>query len=227
VSAPHRTGASGTGTHRTGTYRTGVVRGGAGRTAARSVPQRTVGHRNAPTRGATARSATARSATARSATARSATARSATARSAPQRSVSVRPDLRLVPPPTPARATRTTSRSRRIPFVLLILALLVGTTLSLLVLNTAIAVDSLKATSLRQENARRDQEIQRLEQQVVDGSTAAKLAAEAAAGGLVPAGTAGYLVVHPDGTSTLRGVPTPAPAPPQSGAAGPSPAGGN
>jgi hypothetical protein len=217
VSAPHRTGASGTGTHRTGTYRTGVVRGGAGRTAARSVPQRTVGHRNAPTRGATARSATARSAT----------ARSATARSAPQRSVSVRPDLRLVPPPTPARATRTTSRSRRIPFVLLILALLVGTTLSLLVLNTAIAVDSLKATSLRQENARRDQEIQRLEQQVVDGSTAAKLAAEAAAGGLVPAGTAGYLVVHPDGTSTLRGVPTPAPAPPQGGAAGPSPAGGN
>jgi hypothetical protein len=202
VSTPHRTGASGTGTHRTGTYRTGVVRGGAGRTAARSVPQRTVGHRNAPTRGAAARSA-------------------------PQRSVSVRPDLRLVPPPTPARATRTTSRSRRIPFVLLILALLVGTTLSLLVLNTAIAVDSLKATSLRQENAHRDQEIQRLEQQVVDGSTAAKLAAEAAAAGLVPAGTAGYLVVHPDGTSTLRGVPTPAPTPPRGGAAGPSPAGGN
>ena len=40
-------------------------------------------------------------------------------------------------------------RHRRAPFVLLVVALLVGTTLGLLVLNTAIAVDSLKATQLR------------------------------------------------------------------------------
>jgi hypothetical protein len=53
--------------------------------------------------------------------------------------------------------------------VLLIVALLVGTTLGLLVLNTAIAVDSLKATQLRADNAARAQEVQRLEQQVVSG----------------------------------------------------------
>ena len=46
-----------------------------------------------------------------------------------------------------------------------------GTTLGLLILNTVIAVDSLKATSLRAENAERAQEVQRLEQQVVTAGT--------------------------------------------------------
>ena len=55
----------------------------------------------------------------------------------------------------PCRAARPASllRHRRAPFVLLVVALLVGTTLGLLVLNTAIAVDSLKATQLRADNA--------------------------------------------------------------------------
>lgn len=203
-------------THRTGTYRTGVVRGGAGRTT--PARGRSVGHRALPTdTGAvptfakgTTRTATAKGATtAKNATARSATAKSATAKAQPSRSVPVRADLRLVTSSAPDR-----SRSRRLPFVLLVLALLVGTTLSLLVLNTAIAVDSLKATSLRQQNAHREQQLQELQQQVVDGSTVQKLAGDAAKAGLVPAGTAGYLVVEPDGTSTFRGTPAPATAPP-------------
>jgi hypothetical protein len=133
------------------------------------------------------------------------------------RSVPVRPELRLVAPTRArvARAPRTAGgRSRRAPFVLLVVALLAGTTLALLVLNTVIAVDSLQATTLRQGNTAREQEVQRLEQQVINGGTPQSVAGNAARSGLVPAGTPGYLVVQPDGTSTLRGTPSPAPAAP-------------
>jgi len=134
-----------------------------------------------------------------------------------------RPELRLVPgvtAPRPRRRPKSLLRNRRAPFVLLVVALLVGTTLGLLVLNTVIAVDSLRATQLRAENAERAQELQRLEQQVVSGSTPAEVARAAAAAGLVPAGTAGYLVIEPDGTSVLRGTPEPAGTPGDDAAGG-------
>jgi hypothetical protein len=102
---------------------------------------------------------------------------------------------------------------RRAPFVLLVVALLVGTTLGLLVLNTAIAVDSLKATALRSANAQRSQEIQRLEQRVITAGTPEQVASDAARAGLVPAGQPGFLVIGPDGRSTLRGAPVPAAGP--------------
>jgi hypothetical protein len=127
-----------------------------------------------------------------------------------------RPELRLVPGVTAARPRRRPAsvlRHKRAPFVLLVVALLVGTTLGLLVLNTAIAVDSLKATQLRAENAERAQEVQRLEQQVVSGGTPAEVARAAVDAGLVPAGAAGYLAMDPDGGSVLRGAPEPAGAP--------------
>jgi len=130
-----------------------------------------------------------------------------TARSTP------RPELRLVPGSTAARPRRRVAqslRNRRAPFVLLVVALLVGTTLGLLILNTAIAVDSLNASQLRAENAQRAQEVQRLEQQVVAAGTPAEIARAAIAAGLVPAGPAAYLVVGADGTSVLRGTPEPA-----------------
>ena len=126
-----------------------------------------------------------------------------------------RPELRLIPsvPGTrPRRRPASLLRHRRAPFVLLVVALLVGTTLGLLVLNTAIAVDSLKATQLRTANAQRAQELQRLEQQVVSGSTPAQVARAAVAAGMVPAGVAAHLVIAPDGSAVLRGTPEPAPA---------------
>ena len=129
---------------------------------------------------------------------------------------SPRPELRLVPGGTAARPRRRPTsvlRHKRAPFVLLVVALLVGTTLGLLVLNTAIAVDSLKATQLRAENAERAQEVQRLQRQVVSGGTPAEVARAATEAGLVPAGPAGYLVIDPDGSSVLRGTPEPAAAP--------------
>ncbi|WP_346623074.1 hypothetical protein [Blastococcus montanus] len=135
----------------------------------------------------------------------------ATVRTAP------RPELRLVPTggaaARPRRDTRAALRSRKAPFVLLVVALLSLTTVGLLVLNTAIAVDSLKATQLRAENASRAQEVQRLERQVVAGNTPAGVAAAAVAAGLVPAGVAAYLVLGPEGTTMMRGTPEPAPEP--------------
>jgi hypothetical protein len=126
----------------------------------------------------------------------------------------VRPELRLVPGLPPRVRPRSLGvPGSRAPFVLLVVALLVATTLALLVLNTVIAVDSLKATSLRADNAERAQEVQRLEQQVTTAGTPAEIARAAEAAGLVPAGTAGYLVLDPDGGAVLRGTPEPAPQP--------------
>ncbi|WP_448613136.1 hypothetical protein [Modestobacter sp. URMC 112] len=119
---------------------------------------------------------------------------------------------------------RDTAAGRQAPFVLLVVLMLVATTVSLLLLNTAIAVDSLKATDRRSAIADQAQQVERLEQQVVSGSTAAELARAAAANGLVPAGPAGHLVLGPDGTSVLRGTAEPAPVPPAPPAAALPPA---
>lgn len=130
------------------------------------------------------------------------------------RATPVRPELRLVPGVPPGVRRRPfAAPGSRAPFVLLVVALLVGTTLTLLVLNTVIAVDSLKATALRADNAERAQEVQRLEQRVVRAATPAEIARAAEAAGLVPAGSAGYLVLDPDGGAVLRGSPEPAPQP--------------
>ena len=139
-----------------------------------------------------------------------------------------RPELRLVAGEGQARPRRPlpTVSYRRAPFVLLVIAMLVGTTLGLLVLNTAIAVDSLKATALRSANAQRSLEVERLQQQVITAGTPEQVAADAARAGLVPAGTPGFLVIGPDGRSTLRGTPAPAarPSVPPAAASTPAPA---
>ncbi|GHE13103.1 hypothetical protein [Klenkia taihuensis] len=173
-------------------------------------------------------SATARS-TARTAsrpTARTAARPGTTRRTGP---VHVRPQLRLVTEPVGAapRVRRTTrTRPRRTPFVLLMVGLIAVTALVLLALNTAIAVDSLRASEQRAANTELSRAVERLEQQVTTARTPAQLAAAAAAAGLVPAGTAGHLVLGPDGTSVLRGAPEPAPAPEPPPAPEPAPAPG-
>ena len=127
------------------------------------------------------------------------------------------PQLRLVPPSrttptrTPPRA-RATAR-RRAPFVGLLVGMLVLTTVGLLLLNTAIAVDSLDASRQRAANADQAKTVARLEQQVITADTATQLARAATAAGLVPPGAAAHLVLQPDGTSVLVGTATPAPDP--------------
>jgi hypothetical protein len=203
---------------------------------ARAQSPRTPGARTAAARTEPARTGTARTATARTATARAATVQppawpstdtgplrvshalhTSRAIAAPIRRtgpVAGRPQLRLVPPVrTPSRARRTETRSRRAPFVVLVVGLLVATTLGLLLLNTAIAVDSLAATRQRAANAEQAKQVAQLQQQVVDGSTAAARARAATEAGLVPAGAAAHLVLGPDGQSAVRGTASPA-APP-------------
>ncbi|MGY1799504.1 hypothetical protein ACI79F_13445 [Blastococcus sp. SYSU D00868] len=143
-------------------------------------------------------------------------AHSAPVRAGALRARSPRPVPRPAPAPAAAAEPRRragTGSARRAPFVLLVVGLLVGTTLALLFLNTAIAVNSLKATQLRAENTERTQTLDRLEEQVVTAGTPAAMAAAAAAAGLVPVGTAAYLVLGPDGSAVLRGTPVPAEAP--------------
>lgn len=144
----------------------------------------------------------------------------------PTTRTSPRPQLSVVAPlpARPRRAPRTALRHRRAPFVLLVVALLAGTALALLVLNTAVAVDSLEATRMRADNAERAQEVQRLEQRVVESNTPAAIARAAIEARLVPAGVAAYLVLDPEGDPVLRGEPVPAEAPP---APADGPAGGN
>jgi cell division protein FtsL len=200
------------------------------------------GSRTAATRTGTARTGTARTGTGRTGTAAARTGTATgrvstttgpvrTAPSAPRRTgpVPSRPQLRLVPPAvTPTRVRRTVTAGRRAPFVLLVVLMLVGTTVSLLLLNTAIAVDSLEANQRRAAIADQAQEVDRLEQQVVTGSTAAQLARTAADAGLVPSGAAAHLVLGADGTSAVRGEavpaepPTVAPAAPGAPAAPPA-----
>jgi hypothetical protein len=70
------------------------------------------------------------------------------------------PELRLLPGGA-SRTPRAAAR-RRAPFAVLLVALLVLTTIGLLVLNTAIAVNSLRATELRTANAEKAEEVQEL-----------------------------------------------------------------
>jgi hypothetical protein len=153
-----------------------------------------------------------------------ASARPARAHTAPVRTGSLRSRTAARPTQAPAPAPRVPSGSpasrlrsavgaHRASFVLLVVTLLVATSLGLLFLNTAIAVNSLKATQLAAANQDRAEEVQRLEQQVIAGGTPAELAREARQAGMVPAGPAAYLVVGEDGTVTLRGEAVPAEQP--------------
>lgn len=200
-----------------------------------SQPARTSPPRTAPrTTPRTTTRTTTRSSTARTSTARTSTARTSTARTSPRPTtgpvsvprpgttrrtgpLATGPQLRLVPQAgtTPVRTpprVRPTAR-RRAPFVVLLVGLLVATTVGLLLLNTAIAVDSLDASRQRAANADQAEQVARLEQQVVTADTAAELARAATAAGLVPPGAAAHLVLQPDGTSVLLGDATPATAP--------------
>ncbi len=228
TAAPHAVvrGRSATPATRTATAQTTGAGG-----AVRSIAARSTAATTSAARTATPRTTTPRTTAAGTAGARSTAARATTARTAPRPGARTappvtggRPDLRLLTPVVPAvaaraRRLRTALRpgSRRAPFVLLLVVLLVGTTLGLLVLNTAIAVDSLKANQLRAQNAERAQDVERLEQQVIAAGAPVQLASAAVAAGLVPAGPAAYLVLESDGTSTLRGTPKPAEAPAEPG----------
>ncbi|MGO9164581.1 MAG: hypothetical protein ACLP7J_28460, partial [Streptosporangiaceae bacterium] len=92
--------------------------------------------------------------------------------------------------PAPAAATATAAaalpgrlgaaaRSARMPFVLLILALLGGGLICLLVINTTLAASSLRIDNLQQGNVLKTQQEQQLRQQVASEGTPAAIARRA------------------------------------------------
>lgn len=127
----------------------------------------------------------------------------------------------------PAAAPLT---ARRAPFVLLVLALVVGGLVCLLILNTAIAADSFTQRALSQDVDRLQLQEQELQLAVAAAQAPAALARAAVRQGMIPAGAPGFLIVHPDGTTEVVGAATAAtrPAPPSGQEpAEPAPADGN
>lgn len=113
-----------------------------------------------------------------------------------------RPALRLVP--------NATTSMRRGPFIVLVLGLVILGTIGLLVLNTVIAAESLRAGQLIQRNAELAVVEQELQRQVAEGLSPQELAQAARDLGMVPAGQPGFVIVAPDGSIVISGTPVPA-----------------
>lgn len=112
---------------------------------------------------------------------------------------SAAPRLHLVPPPARARA--------RVPFVALCMAALGASLLSVLLLNTAMAQGEYDRFGLATRLAQSAQRQQVLVTELDAASAPARLASRAAALGMVPSTTGGYLRLS-DGV--VLGDPTPA-----------------
>ena len=120
---------------------------------------------------------------------------------APGRTRSTAPRLRIVRAPQPSRG--------RVPFVLLNIAILVGSLLGALVLNTAMAGRSYEAHDLQSELAGLARTEQDLSSQLLAHKAPGALATSARALGMVPAPELAFLRLS-DGA--ILGSPTPATA---------------
>ncbi|MEU3724362.1 hypothetical protein [Streptomyces sp. NPDC031705] len=109
----------------------------------------------------------------------------------------------------------------RMPFVLLVVALLAGGLISLLLLNSALNQGSFQLSRLKKETTALTDEQQALQRDVDGYSAPDALQRRARELGLVPGGSPVFL--GPDGRTA--GTPAPAEAPPPPPTAAPSPAG--
>jgi hypothetical protein len=130
---------------------------------------------------------------------------------------SVRAVPRRAPAPTPAgsprprlRVVRAPSQTRtRVPFVLLCMAILVSALLGALILNTSMAQGEYERFDLQTRLAQAAESQQQMRSQLETAAAPSQLAAAAAALGMVPSTTGGYLRLS-DGA--VLGAPTPAQA---------------
>lgn len=115
-----------------------------------------------------------------------------------------------------AQRKATVAVRRRMPFVLLMMALLALGLITSLWLSTASAADSYRLDEARVGARDLSEQAERLRQDVAAMQTAPELAQRASELGLVPAEEPARLVLLPDGTVQLVGTPAPAtkPAPP-------------
>lgn len=100
--------------------------------------------------------------------------------------------------------------ARRAPFAALVLLIIGGGLVALLVLNTAIAADSFTERSLSQQIEQLTVQEQMLQQEVRAAQAPAALARAATDQGMIPAGTPGFLILEPDGTTQVLGQAKPA-----------------
>ncbi|MDP9432931.1 MAG: hypothetical protein M3P91_09550 [Actinomycetota bacterium] len=122
-----------------------------------------------------------------------------------------RPPLRVVTAPRP--------RPARAPFVGLLLGMLALGLLLLLLLNTALAQDSVKLYDLQQQHAVVLDRAEELESEILAGSAPNELAKRASALGMVPLGTPVFLHL-PDGRVTGAATPAAPGLPPADATAG-------
>lgn len=129
----------------------------------------------------------------------------------PRSTVTSAPRLSLTRP-----LLETEPAARRAPFVVLVLCLIGAGLIALLILNTAIAADSFTRRSLNADIEKLQLQEQELQLAVSAAQAPSALAEAATDLGMIPAGTPGFLVVHPDGSTEVVGAATPAavPAPP-------------
>ncbi|SDP13498.1 hypothetical protein SAMN04515671_3017 [Nakamurella panacisegetis] len=109
----------------------------------------------------------------------------------------------------------------RVPFVALIILLLAGGIVGVLYLNTVSDAAGLQASVSRRAQMDLNTRIEAANKDIADLKNPARLAAEAQALGLVPAGDAAIMSIGADGKVSILGTPTPVPAPV---AAAPTPA---
>lgn len=195
--------------------RGGRARGGASRTSrTETVPTQT--GRTPAARAQTARAQTARNQTARNQT-RTPTAREQTARTGRTRTPVTDQARGARPAPTVVRgrrvAVRTPAGAKAAPFVVLVMALLAGGLVATLWLSTAAAADTYRLQGIRDDITSLSDENARLRRDVEGQEAIPSLARYAADAGMVPVGGVPRIVVHPDGSHTLVGKPTPAPSP--------------
>ena len=115
------------------------------------------------------------------------------------------------------RAREELRPPRRMPFAVLILALIGGGLCALLALNTATAASEVRERQVDAANAALNDTEQQLSRDVASLQAPAELARRAAALGLVPADAPAFLRVDSNGSITVLGSPAPvsnpAPAP--------------
>ena len=112
-----------------------------------------------------------------------------------------------------AAGGRGAAPARRAPFVLLVMALLAVGLIASLWLSTAAAADSYRLEQARLQARELSERSEQLRQEVAGLQAAPELARRARELGMVPSGEPARLVMQPDGTVLVVGMPVPATAP--------------
>lgn len=111
------------------------------------------------------------------------------------------------PGSTRSRRPRHAPGSPRVPFAILVTALLVGGMGLLLLLNTASAANEVRRHDLASQDAGIAAQVQELRNEVAASAAPSNLAEAAAALGMVPAANPAFLVIGAGGAVTLLGSP--------------------